>query len=157
MRFLFLQTDNTNLSALVNPHVPENLLPLFFWKHLERDLILLSSALDCSIDEAVMRVHLLLKQLSETLTTNYPGMFLIKYIHSLIKNHTVADCRNGNDWSKAENRQEWEDHLSGHFIVPCIQNSAIKLKDIYCCAIKGMNVDFICCVHLSVLYTGQIF
>ena len=144
--YVFPQADNTNLSALVNPHVPEKLLPLFFWKHLEKDLVLLSIALDCSIDDAVMRVHLLFKQLSEKLATNYPSMFVHKIY--FIKYNTLSDCSNGNDWSTAENRQEWEDHFSVHFIAPCIQNSALKLKDVYCSVVKGMNIKSFCLIVL---------
>ena len=57
------------IASLVSPQVLPQHLPEFFWAHLEKDLELLSRDTGKGLDETVMIVHLVLRQI---ITTNPP-------------------------------------------------------------------------------------
>ena len=57
------------IASLITPQVPVQHLPEFFWAHLEKDLELLGRDTGRGLDETVMIVHLVLRQI---LTSNPP-------------------------------------------------------------------------------------
>jgi len=65
------------LSSFVNPSVQVDALPHFFWRNLEKDLCLLATSLSRSFDDAVLVVHLLLKQIAETPAGDFPGKLIV--------------------------------------------------------------------------------
>ena len=73
--------------------MPEKNLPRFFWKHLEKDLNWISNTLGCSIDDAVLKVHLFLKQLLEIPPTNLGMSFFNFHIKSEIHAFNVSVYR----------------------------------------------------------------
>ncbi len=52
-----------DLARIVKPHVPPQHLSEFFWRHLEQDIKHLSIATGRSIDDAILLVHLVLKEM----------------------------------------------------------------------------------------------
>ena len=65
------------IASLVTPQVPPQHLPEFFWAHLEKDLELLSEDTGRGLDETVMIVHLVLRQV---LTIDPPTSELVHCI-----------------------------------------------------------------------------
>ena len=70
MHAVLLWTSCNNLSTtrdligLIKPEVKKKQeLPMFFWGHLERDIQLLAKALDKNFEEAIIVVHLVLKNM----------------------------------------------------------------------------------------------
>ena len=62
------------MDGCVTPYVPVQSLEHFFLSNLEQDLITLSSSLGRSVDDAVLTVHLVLKQLSQMSEQDFPGI-----------------------------------------------------------------------------------
>ena len=62
------------MDGCITPAVPVQSLEHFFLSNLEQDLIALSSSLGHSVDDAVLTVHLVLKQLSQILDQDFPGI-----------------------------------------------------------------------------------
>ena len=63
------QEELEAIAGLVVPPVPPQQLPEFFWAHLEKDFELLGRDTGRGLDETVMIVHLVLRQI---LLTNPP-------------------------------------------------------------------------------------
>ena len=63
------------IASLITPQVALQYLPEFFWAHLEKDLELLGRDTGRGLDETVMIIHLVLRQI---LTTDPPmGVYII--------------------------------------------------------------------------------
>ena len=61
------------IASLITPQVLPRDLPKFFWAHLDKDFELLGQDIGKGLDEVVMIMHLVLRQI---LTTDPPvGMF----------------------------------------------------------------------------------
>ena len=58
------------ITSLVTPQVLPKNLPEFFWAHLDKDLELLGRDTGKGLDEVVMMIHLVLRQI---LTTDPPA------------------------------------------------------------------------------------
>ena len=52
-----------DLARIVKPFVQPRCIPEFFWRHLEQDIRHLSVATGRSIDDAVLLIHLVLKDM----------------------------------------------------------------------------------------------
>ena len=52
-----------DISHLVKPNVRPNQLPEFFWRHFEKDIELLGLATGKGLDETVIILHLVLKEM----------------------------------------------------------------------------------------------
>lgn len=61
------------MDGCITPDVSVQSLERFFLKNLEKDLISLSSSLGCSIEDAVLTVHIILKQLSQMSDQAFPS------------------------------------------------------------------------------------
>ena len=80
----YSQSNPPSLDGCISTNVPVKNLEGFFLRHLEKDLIALSSLLDRSIDDAVLAVHLILKWISQLSDENFPGIYIIfKSFHSI--------------------------------------------------------------------------
>ena len=65
------------MDGCITPDVPVQILERFFLRNLEKDLISLSSSLGRSIDDAVLTIHIILKQLSQMSDQVFPSNFFI--------------------------------------------------------------------------------
>ena len=65
------------MDGCISPPIPTENLEHFFLRNLEQDLITLSSSLGRSIDDAVLIIHLILKQLSQLPDIDFPGNLII--------------------------------------------------------------------------------
>jgi len=60
---------------LVNPNLPGEYLAQFFWEHLQKDLEVLSKALNLNHDDTALIVHSILRYISQL--QQYPGKLAI--------------------------------------------------------------------------------
>ena len=63
------------LDGCISPTVQVKNLERFFLKNLEKDLLALSSSLGRSVDDSILTVHLILKQLSQMSDQTFPSNF----------------------------------------------------------------------------------
>ena len=63
LNFVLSQSAMEGLVQLVKVGVHPQGLPEFFWRHLERDMELLGSAIGKSMDESAIIVHLVLREI----------------------------------------------------------------------------------------------
>ena len=62
------------MNGCITPDVPVKSLEHFFLRHLEQDLTALSVSQNCSVDDVVLIVHLILKQLSQMSDQDFQGI-----------------------------------------------------------------------------------
>ena len=53
-------------SPAIHPTVKPGDLSQFFWKHLRRDLHILSKTTGCNIDDAALLIHLILQKMCDS-------------------------------------------------------------------------------------------
>ena len=107
-------------------------------KNLEKDLILLSSSLGRSVDDAILTVHIILKRLSQMSDQNFPSNLysLNSVLHVMIIWFSVA--YKGDCWSSGDDRQQWECDFSQALIEPVVKNVENELSKTYSLVVKGI-------------------
>ena len=112
------------IAGLVTPQVPPQQLPEFFWVHLEKDLELLGRDTGKGLDETVMIVHLVLRQI---LTTNPPiGLCFILCVilhgrdYGFVFGISGGTIQTVSSLDTKEARKEWESVFNQHYIQPVL-------------------------------------
>ena len=74
---MLFQNVSTDLVDLVHPKLPGEYLAQFFWEHLQKDLEVLSKALNLNIDDTTLIVHSVLRHISEL--QQYPSKLAMMF------------------------------------------------------------------------------
>ena len=113
------------IAGLVRSQVTPQQLPEFFWAHLEKDLQLLGEDTKKGLEENVMIIHLVLRQI---LTLDPPtGNFFaiqLKFCGVVNDLFNLSDgaIQTVNTLGTKEARQTWERIFNQHYIQPVLTN-----------------------------------
>ena len=125
------QSSLEAISSLVTRQVLPKDLPEYFWAHLEKDLELLGRDTGKGLDEVVMIMHLVLRQI---LTTVPPtGLFrtiarlCVHTNNDMISKISGAAVQTMSSLETKENRKEWERVFNWHYIQPVLSTLDLSL------------------------------
>ena len=123
MGFFFpTQNANANLVQLIKPALRDHEIAEFLWKHLEKDVTLLGKALGRSVDEAVLVIHLVLRNiLVKDLPTSQQIFFSLVDCINGFPPHADDTTRGLGTLARRDARDKWELLINQTYIQPFLK------------------------------------